>query len=127
MGWVAVLAVTSGLWFGSIRTLQAAARYTQNTVQGSVVSVTNNSITILVKQKNPNDPDQLTFACSAQTTKVGLKTPDGVQVVSGQTIGVGDKVAIRASMRGSQNLVADQILIVSQGNNNQPKKPAKSQ
>lgn len=122
---VVALAVVACGWLGSSATLQAA-KYPSNTVQGTVVSISNNSITISVKQKNQDSSDQMTLACSAQTTKVGLKTPDGVQQVSGQTIGVGDKVTIRVSVHGSQNYQADGILITSQAKGT-TKKAAKSQ
>lgn len=85
-----------------------------------MVSVTNDSITISVEPNNPNDPNQLTFACSAQTTKVGLKTADGIQQVNGKSIGIGDRVSIKASGRrplAGTNLYADAILIESQGGN----------
>jgi hypothetical protein len=124
--WVVVLAVVACGWLGSNETLRAAVK-NQNVVQGTVVSISNNSITISVKQKNQDSSDQLTLACSAQTTKVGLKTPDGVQQVSGQSIGVGDKVAIRMSVHGSENYVADGILILSQGKNQGSTKGKKSQ
>ena len=124
--WVVALAVMASGLLGSNETLRAAVK-NQNVVQGTVVSVSNNSITISVKQNNYEESsDQKTLACSAQTTKVGLKTPDGVQQVSGKSIGVGDKVAIRMSVHGSENYVADGILILSQGTGN-TKKNAKSQ
>ena len=96
--------------------------------QGAVVSVTNNSITISVKPKNSNDSDQLTFACSAQTTKVGLKTADGIQRVSGTAISIGDQVSIRASARGAlanPTVYADVIVIESQGTTKASSKTAK--
>ena len=123
--WVVALAVVACGWLGSSETLRAAVR-NQNVVQGTVVSISNNSITISVKQKNQDSSDQMTLACSAQTTKVSLRTPDGTQEVSGKSIGVGDKVAIRMSVHGSENYVADGILILSQGNGNSKKK-SKSQ
>ena len=112
--WAAALVVAACCWCGTGAILRAAIW--NRPVNGTVVSVANDSITISVKPKNPNDPDQLTFACSAQMTKVGLKTDNGVQQVSGTSIGVGDRVAITVVLRGSTRC-AGAIVIEKQAGN----------
>jgi hypothetical protein len=105
-----LLAVMAGLFFGVAASVEAKGKSKKKPpLQGTVVSVTSDSLTIAVDKKQEktdqqpsqkSQPKRMTFACDART-RVMLKSPAGAKLVSPSALSIGDRVAIGGFVLGS--------------------------